>query len=282
MLAAIKTGDVAAMRAQYMLTPKPPKEDLTWMHVCAVHGTREVIEVMYELDPASLTQESLYTPPPIMIALFQENVDALEAIQRLQGDDIDATFNTYEPTQTLAFYAATTNKPKSLERLLQMGSNINATNCNGVNLLTASIRAGSAACVSVLCRLKRRWPTARQGVAGPFHLAAQLHLAEIVRILYDAGYKKVDTLDSLKRTPLYEATMYRSRSAVVALHAIGSSAHFTPDFIGITPAAYRDMIDIGRQNDDAALVHCLYYSRSLTEILFFAHETYPKTQKKIK
>lgn len=282
MLAAIRSGNVEEIRVQYRVTPKPFKEDLTWMHACAVYGTREVVEVLYELEPESLTKETSETPRPILVALFRENVDALEAMQRLQGDDIDATFTTYGPPQSLTFCAATADKPKSLERLLQMGADINAKNFNGDNLLTSSIRAGHAACVSVLCRLKKRWPMGRKGSAGPFHMAATLNRAEIIKILYYAGYKKMDIPDSLKWTPLYEATRYQSRLAVVALHAIGCTDHFTPDFLGNTPVDYREIIDFGTQNNVPALVRRLYYSRSLTEILFFAHETYPRTQRKIK
>lgn len=88
--AAIRLGDVEAIRQHYVVGSKPTDFTGTWMHYAAALGTKTSVETIFELEPSTLSGPHEDEHYPIMVAMNEENVKTLEAIHRLQGGDIDA------------------------------------------------------------------------------------------------------------------------------------------------------------------------------------------------
>lgn len=274
MLNAIETGNVEAIKRHYATSPSPPERLGTWMHVAALRGKRVSVETLFELDSESIYQTSNAEMLPIILALSEQNTETLETLIHLHGKGPD--FKFFVPFEhPLIVYAVAKNMTKSVSKLIELGASLEWKHENGDDLLNMAASYGNLECVKILCRTDRQWPSAVNRWRGPYHAAAIENQGACIRALYDSGYKDIDAQSQASRTPLHEASVYESMDAVVALHALGSEAHFVVDVIGSSPATFEDWFAPGIEcvSKTSPRVRRLYFSRSLAENLFFIYDS---------
>lgn len=277
MLKAIKAGDVETIKQKYVHNPHPTNKDgeslsTTWMIMAGGLGTKSSVETLFELDPSSIDKEDMRKLTPIIAAVAKENLETLETIHRLRDCSIDVPRHSSDKTPLRI--AVEECSVKAIDKLIELGADINQRDKRGDDLMSAAIGRGKPESVKKLCELKRGWIDARRKEDGLFHKAAVLNQGKCIRILYDAGYTAIDGHPRVVHTPLYGATLYGATSAMIALHALGSNAHFTPDMFGLMPVTCAPVFifraeQVEQSKKAAQLVRRLYYSRSLTEVLFF-------------
>jgi hypothetical protein len=285
MYAAIKEGDGMAIRKYYQDGHSKIRHT-PFMHVAAVVGNVKSIEILYELDPASINiSDETGVLTPIHIAAYKDHVDAIEVIHKLSKSSVDVR-NEAGISETPLVCAVQNGSTRAVEKLVQLGADIKQKSKNGDDLLMIAVKANEPETVTTLCKLKRRWPVAYRKSEGPFHIAAQRGHYDVITALYNAGYKDIDSLSTWETTPLFDATAREKMKCIVTLHALGSNAHFKPGVLGISPATYVSILTafVGPVPRDystaiAKRVRTLYYSRSLLEVMFYT-ETEHKTPKK--
>lgn len=279
MMKAMKTGNVELIKRIYAACPIPKdregNEITTWMIIAGGIGTKETIQTLYDLDPSTIDRGDKTSITPILSAVVKENLEALELIHRLRKCHIDTP--TGPSARSPLWVAVREGCLKSIDKLIELGADIEQKSISDAEpLINVAIEGRHPASVRKLCQLKRGWIDARRKVDGPFHTAAIFDQGEAIKILYNAGYTKIDTPDELGRPPLRTAVTFGALNALAAFHALGSNVHFQK--IGYLSAAVDcdegiSLRLVGRSTRAAQITRRLYYSRSLAEVLFF---TQPK------
>ncbi len=269
MHAAIRDGDVEEIRKQYHLNQTNKISEL-WTETAAKYGTRASIETLFKLDPLLMsTPWRSHGRYPIHEAAAVGNLEAIETLHRLSGKSIEVPTLTRQ-SETPITTAVRCGQVAAVKLLKKLGASIKQRTYTGDNLLSVAVHQGTLEMVKLLCELKKKWPmsAARDN---PYPIAARHAYTAIIRFLFNSGYTNIDA-NCAGLPPMMYAILAEKRHSVVALHALGSNAHFISSFDKRNQAIYIENTSLFSKSitDCRKLAHTLYYSRSLTEILFFA------------
>ncbi|WP_172653469.1 ankyrin repeat domain-containing protein [Legionella fallonii] len=236
----------------------------TMLNLAIIVNAPDIIELL--CDNGITLNASNSSSPPVYLAAYSGNVDAIDTLSQRGADLHQANEHGFTP----CYIATCMNYVSAIIALARHGANLNLGDLNkGSTPLHAAVDKGLIQAIDALIKHGANPDYGDNNKATPFHIAAEKNNVDIIIMLDEYG-ANLDLGDNTDSTPLHIAVVKNNIQAISALLNCGANPN-KADQLGFFPihiAASYDDVDVinelvqhhahveAKNNDGFTPMHC--------------------------